>query len=845
MSQIIQAFLSIVNMSISASFILIAVLLLRLILKKAPKWITVMLWGIVAVRLICPIFIESELSLLPETEWVEPQNVQLDNPTAPDEIVFEAVTGESIDVEYPTTEPDITVTKGIGIPSLLSLIWLSGIAAMLLYTAVSYCRLKERIREAVKLRDNIFQSESVVSPFVLGIINPKIYLPFNMNEKNVGHVVAHETAHIRRKDHIWKPIGFLLLTVHWFNPLMWLGYILICRDIELACDEKVIKTLGHDARADYSEALLSCSVSRRMIAACPIAFGEVGVKDRVKSVLNYKKPAFWIIIIGIAACAAVAVCFLTDPVDIGTAIDDDLKAFIDARIPEHFRNDGSEGRACCFDWKPLGTTQSGDEITVYMWVMYREYSYIGTELQGQRGSHVPTAITVKEENGAYTLIEYWEADNGGKYAPSIKNKFPRKLYKSAFNSQLYSKEQTERCLQQARAFFGLDSITGIQSEHSPIYSFVPLGSISGKTHYIYIEDFGCDVENASISFEKVRFEDGEIIFDIFWQNDGTEIIDIGPDFEIYRYNGTSLEKLDHKSIWLYYSQVLPGKGYSVSGDYVDLTIENKISTDYILSAHYDIFSPGRYRFEAHGAWVDFQIIDDYRKIVPEYDMAIFDVDGDGESEQCSMHPGYRGNYQSFIFIVQDTKTGEIECESVIYSRIQDLSFARWVDNTMQVKGRTPDAYPTEHWFEITIVDGEIRLTEKGTPIEEIGKVSLIYDDLVFSYVMPPEAVPEITIENGIIYTASNGNKERYGTVKTVELTYENFDSYTKVFERFGPPALLRENNEVTYEVTPDSANGIGLYYVMEQKSGERLIVYGHYENGRKEELIRFIYSMNP
>ena len=353
------------------------------------------------------------------------------------------------------------------------------------------------------------------------------------------------------------------------------------------------------------------------------------------------------------------------------------------------------------------------------------------------------------------------------------------------------------------------------------------------------------MENASISFEKVRFEDGEIIFDIFWQNDGTEIIDIGPDFEVYRYNGTSLEKLDHKSIWLYYSQVLPGKGYSVSGDYVDLTIENKISTDYILSAHYDIFSPGRYRFEAHGAWVDFQIIDDYRKIVPEYDMAIFDVDGDGESEQCSMHPGYLGNYQSFIFIVQDTKTGEIECESVIYSRIQDLSFARWVDNTMQVKGRTPDAYPTEHWFEITIVDGEIRLTEKGTPIEEIGKVSLIYDDLVFSYVMPPEAVPEITIENGIIYTASNGNKERYGTVKTVELTYENFDSYTKVFERFGPPALLRENNEVTYEVTPDSANGIGLYYVMEQKSGERLIVYGHYENGRKEELIRFIYSMNP
>ena len=984
MSQIIQAFLSIVNMSISASFILIAVLLLRLILKKAPKWITVMLWGIVAVRLICPIFIESELSLLPETEWVEPQNVQLDTPAAPDEIVFEAVTGESIDVEYPTEEPDITVTNSIGIPSLLSLIWLSGIAAMLLYTAVSYYRLKGRIREAVKLRDNIFQSESVVSPFVLGIINPKIYLPFNMNEKSVGHVVAHETAHIRRKDHIWKPIGFLLLTVHWFNPLMWLGYILLCRDIELACDEKVIKELNHDARADYSEALLSCSVNRRMIAACPIAFGEVGVKDRVKSVLNYKKPAFWIIIIGIAACVAVAVCFLTNPPvndkesfinphsdiytdyegvyitvksidtnsgghkvfnivwhnktekqviygesysieyldgeewinivpthpdpdidlffhDIGyilsprsTAhksystqffdiskdgtyrlvmpfsvyeengstrcktwvefdissdadvyLENDLKSFIGTQILEHFRTDESKDRACCFDFEVLGKTKQDSETTVYMWVMYREYSYIGTELQSERGVHIPTAITVKEENGSYTLIEYWEADDGGYYAPGIKNKFPRKLYKTALKLHLYAEEQEAKCLEQARAFFGLDSTTGTGSERGPIYSFIPPGSASGKTHYVYIEDFGCDLENASISFEKVRFEDGEIIFDIFWQNDGTEIIDIGPDFEVYRYNGTSLEKLDHKSVWLYYSQVLPGKGYCVSGDYVDLTIENKLTTDYNLSAHYDIFSPGRYRFEAHGAWVDFQIIDDYGKIVPEYDMAIFDVDGDGEPERCSLHSGYLGDDQYFLFIVKDTKSGETECESVIYSRIKDLSFARWIDNTVQVKGRTPDVYPTEHWFEISIVDGNIRLTEKGTPIEEIGKVSMIYDDLVFSYAMSPEAVPEITIENGILFTVSNGQKERYGTVKTIELTYENFDSYTKVFEQFGPPALLRENNKVTYEVTPDPINGIGLYYIMEQKSGERLIVYGHYEDGKKEGLIRFIYSVNP
>ena len=193
-------------------------------------------------------------------------------------------------------------------------VWLVGIAALLIYTLVSFLRLKRKIGTAVLLRDNIYQSESVVSPFVLGIIKPKIYLPFNMNGQDMEHVIAHEQAHIRRKDFLWKPLGFLILTLHWFNPMVWLGYILLCRDIELACDEKVIKVLDNEQRADYSQALVSCSVNRRMIAACPLAFGEVSVKDRVKSVMNYKRPAFWVVLVSVIACAVVAVCFLTNPV---------------------------------------------------------------------------------------------------------------------------------------------------------------------------------------------------------------------------------------------------------------------------------------------------------------------------------------------------------------------------------------------------------------------------------------------------------------------------------------------------------------------------------------------------
>ena len=308
-----ELFLKIINMSISASWLILAVLILRLVLKKAPKWVNVLLWGIVAVRLICPFSFESALSLIPSAE------------TFPEKII----SGPSFDIQTGISPVDnrindylgdryfegvtVPANNGNNIMTILTIVWIIGILLLVAYTIISYRRLHREIDTAVHYKDNIFQSENVSSPFVLGIINPRIYLPFSMNEQNLEHVVAHEQAHIRRKDHWWKPLGFLLLTIYWFNPLMWLAYVLLCRDIELACDEKVIKELGNEQRADYTQALVACSVNRRMIAACPLAFGEVGVKDRVKSVMNYKKPAFWIIILAVIACVIVAVCFLTNP----------------------------------------------------------------------------------------------------------------------------------------------------------------------------------------------------------------------------------------------------------------------------------------------------------------------------------------------------------------------------------------------------------------------------------------------------------------------------------------------------------------------------------------------------
>ena len=305
-------FSNILNASIAASWMVLAVIVLRFLLKKAPRWIHVALWGLVAVRLLLPFSIESSLSLIPSAETIphellRVEGVQLQEPAYLD-VVSNPIFPNEASVEIGQTIDRVQVQM-----TVMTLIWLIGVAVLLVYTITSYWHLRHKVREAVILRDNIFRSENAGSPFILGIIKPRIYLPYKIEEQTLVHVIAHEQVHIQRKDHWWKPLGFLLLTIHWFNPLMWLGYVLLCRDIELACDEKVIKDIDNEQRANYSQALVACSVKRPMIAACPLAFGEVGVKERVKSVLNYKKPAFWIIIVAVVACIMVGVYFLTSP----------------------------------------------------------------------------------------------------------------------------------------------------------------------------------------------------------------------------------------------------------------------------------------------------------------------------------------------------------------------------------------------------------------------------------------------------------------------------------------------------------------------------------------------------
>lgn len=285
-------FMKLFEMSITATWLIISVLIIRMILKNMPKYFRCILWGMVGIRLILPFSFESKASLVPESEMVKP-------------IIDNKAVVRNVD----------SLDKVLNIVSIVTIIWIVGIVLMLMYFIISYILLLRRVKESICYKENVWQCDYIDTPFILGIINPRIYIPSAINTEELQHVLAHEKAHLKRHDHLWKPVAFMLLTIYWFNPLIWVSYTLLCKDIELACDEKVVKCMGTYDKKMYCETLLNYSLSRKMISICPLAFGEGGVKQRVMSVLNYKKPSFWIIVVSIIACVTVGIFFMTNPVN--------------------------------------------------------------------------------------------------------------------------------------------------------------------------------------------------------------------------------------------------------------------------------------------------------------------------------------------------------------------------------------------------------------------------------------------------------------------------------------------------------------------------------------------------
>lgn len=331
-----EIFQKALNMSIAAGWLILAVIALRLLLRRAPKRFRLLLWAVVGLRLALPWSIESALSLIPSAQTL-PEGIMLERAPVLDTGIS-ALNGAINPGFTAAFTPELGASANplqVLLP-IAAAFWMLGAAAMLLWALVSWLRLRKRVREAVRLEGNVYECE-IASPFVLGLFRPRIYLPFSLENGERELVLAHERAHITAGDHIIKPLGWLLLAAHWYNPLVWLAYALFCRDIELACDERVVRGLSLSDRADYSQALLDLSRPRGGVRACPLAFGESSVKGRVKSVLSYKKPAFWLVLLAVVVCVGAAVCFLTDPKEEAEPVDDgDGGVVISARLEENF-----------------------------------------------------------------------------------------------------------------------------------------------------------------------------------------------------------------------------------------------------------------------------------------------------------------------------------------------------------------------------------------------------------------------------------------------------------------------------------------------------------------------------
>lgn len=306
-------FLSAFHMSVSASYLIMAVILARFLLKRAPKNIICILWLVVGLRLICPFTIESAFSLLPknktDTFWYTDHTTfdMEHTPQIAGKPLQKALVTEPLIPKHENKLPDIL--------DIAAFLWFGGILLLLAYFACNWHRIKKCISTAIPAEyagTRFYWCDNISTPFLFGLAAPKIYVPFSISEPELSYVLRHEAAHKHHYDHLIKPAGFLLLAFYWFQPTVWIAYILLCRDIELACDERVVKALGADCKQAYSKALLTCAVNCQTIAAYPVAFGEIGVKNRVKNILNYKKANFWVLLTAVVVCVIVTVCFATE-----------------------------------------------------------------------------------------------------------------------------------------------------------------------------------------------------------------------------------------------------------------------------------------------------------------------------------------------------------------------------------------------------------------------------------------------------------------------------------------------------------------------------------------------------
>ncbi len=769
-----SVFLKILNMSITASWLVVAVVLLRLLLKRAPKIISLILWALVGVRLILPVSLESVFSLIPSAQTFSSSVTAAPSPSLPSGITspdamsgFSSYTAPIIQSGIPILDSSInpilseTFAPNAGdsadpiqvIAFIATIVWAAGVAAMLLYALISYIRLRLKVREAVKYEDNIMLCDNIASPFILGIIRPKIYIPSSVGEQDMYYVLAHENAHLKRRDHFWKPLGFFLLSVYWFNPVLWVAYILLCRDIELACDEKVIKSLGIETKKPYSTALVNCSVSRRALTVCPLAFGEVGVKKRVKTVLNYKKPAFWIIIVALITCIVVAVCFLTNPT-----------SDINEPTPKFQQ----------FSWtiKPRTITKDGKEIpykydeTTATWLTFSKTNH-NTEREAIKLWLKDELDSLKESMGAdyYEPIIYiakYDIDNNGTDDSLAWINHIGYTGSAGSSLSVMYFDGAEIIGEEYIAHFKLDEST-IENEENKQVGIYPVGeyndiSILGNiwmrsTDAAINPDINTDTTNPdkpaiSIPNKQIATDPdntkisslsptwtGDFTNDPFLDSIECDLDGDGATEYVRIYDGT----LDKSYIIVVWRGSLKNIGefrlvneasWKFDG-FADGVLNIKQTTNNETSTLRLSVKNGQLVLD--GSNIESSELTDYVKSVHYRTSSFhFDIDADGIKESCVVIPDAENPYSYFSFIVtSDTEALAPEYFNVFsYDGIEKLEFIVNDTGKIMLQGTREGVTLT---FNISIKDGKIVLAEKnGNTLTYVNKAFGL-DTLSYAY----------------------------------------------------------------------------------------------------------------
>ncbi len=876
-------FLKLLNMSITAGWIVLAVVLLRLLLKKAPKWISCLLWVLVGLRLILPFSFESKVSVVPSTETIPQEIIYAQEPKPITDVIAAdiAMSPVSADILFPAPENSvdpIQVVIFIG-----TIIWCIGIAGMLIYSLVSYLRVRHKVRASIKLRENIYICDDINTPFILGLIKPKIYLPSALGEKESEYVIAHEKSHLKRCDHLWKPLGFALLTVYWFNPLLWLGYVLLCRDIELACDERVIKDMSADEKKAYSTALLDCSIPRRMISACPLAFGEVNVKNRIKNVLNYKKPAFWIIVVAIIACIVAAICLLTDPkkeddkadsvheislsdiadMNIGTDLPrmiycDDERVIMNGTfgLLVYNHNEAEIERRVSYDvLKEYGFTgidavASPDGKTVYIcqhdgMSLNYTYQYDVEKDEISPCNEKPQSFFTKD-SGNIVTDEYLlnEAYSGYFNNEFINNYLGVHCTESGFYYLRADRDWCMSSLQLVHHSYALDNDT-------VYYIFDEIYFSIGSAYTYTVKENGSDCAGVHITLDQWNINNNTLnkFVTVTLHNDGDTLVTTGNIFNLYCYEDGQ---------WIDCSKVSDREwgdvGYAIEPD-------ETFSHTYSMN-DFDLSNSGIYRFELiihsggkdYKAWVDFEML--WNKSPTEgvsisvkeqklfSGLPYIEIEWKNETEECMIFSGnFTLSYKEGDEW-KDSSTKEINYGATLYAlpphdtvvKKYYLSYNHLREKEYRFSAEYfPDERPSEiHTASICfelggIVDPMVTNDYQASSVVYASSLLNSPDDLGVG-----TKYRAVTHYGGIaLYQLNSVNEYDYlGIIYYTELTEENFDYlFSEGFKKSGLSAekLRRENHQ--FYIASDEENRLRI--LLFQNDGSAYLVTGHIDEKNK------------